>query len=122
KREEVIEDLLSTLKQHGVEPVGANGAAPSVHTERRIVDTTAKKETEATSEPAQSWESDFDSTRDSIHAPMESGRVSAPTTSENHNSLQPSRDIGSSVVSTSEAGQSLGVVTATGPEVNTNGD
>lgn len=35
RRHEVIEDLLRTLNDRGVEPIGAEGAPRSVHTEQR---------------------------------------------------------------------------------------
>ena len=37
RRGEVIEDLTATLAERGIEPIGAEGAPPSVHTEHRTV-------------------------------------------------------------------------------------
>lgn len=37
RRQEVVDDLLKALIEHGIDPVGAEGAPRSVHTERRIV-------------------------------------------------------------------------------------
>ena len=37
RRGEVIEDLIATLTEGGIEPIGAEGAPPSVHTEHRVV-------------------------------------------------------------------------------------
>lgn len=37
RRSDVMADLIETLQQHGIEPVGADGAARSIHTESRIV-------------------------------------------------------------------------------------
>lgn len=41
RRDAVMKDLLKTLNDRGVEPVGADGAPQSVHTEKRIFRTTA---------------------------------------------------------------------------------
>lgn len=38
RRQEVLEDLVKTLADHGIDPVGAEGAPRSVHTELRTVD------------------------------------------------------------------------------------
>jgi very-short-patch-repair endonuclease len=37
RRKEVLEDLLMTLAERGIEPIGAEGAPRSVHTEHRVV-------------------------------------------------------------------------------------
>ncbi|MCH7580278.1 MAG: AAA family ATPase, partial [Chloroflexi bacterium] len=37
RRSEVLEDLVATLAERGIEPIGAEGAPPSVHTEHRAV-------------------------------------------------------------------------------------
>ena len=37
RRKDVLEDLLETLVQRGIEPIGAEGAPRSVHTEHRVV-------------------------------------------------------------------------------------
>jgi tetratricopeptide (TPR) repeat protein/very-short-patch-repair endonuclease/phosphopantetheinyl transferase (holo-ACP synthase)/Cdc6-like AAA superfamily ATPase len=37
RRKEVLDDLLKTLAERGIEPIGAEGAQRSVHTERRVV-------------------------------------------------------------------------------------
>ncbi len=37
RRKEVLGDLLKTLAERGIEPIGAEGAPRSVHTERRLV-------------------------------------------------------------------------------------
>ncbi len=37
RRKEMLEDLLKTLAERGIEPIGAEGAPRSVHTERRLV-------------------------------------------------------------------------------------
>jgi len=37
RRKEIMDDLLKTLAERGIEPIGAEGAPRSVHTERRIV-------------------------------------------------------------------------------------
>jgi very-short-patch-repair endonuclease len=37
RRREVMDDLLKTLADRGIEPTGAEGAPRSVHTERRLV-------------------------------------------------------------------------------------
>jgi len=37
RRKDLLEDLLKTLADHGIEPIGAEGAPRSVHTERRVV-------------------------------------------------------------------------------------
>ncbi|PKO71541.1 MAG: hypothetical protein CVU20_06690 [Betaproteobacteria bacterium HGW-Betaproteobacteria-14] len=41
RRNEMLDDLVKTLKERGIEPIGAEGAPRSVHTEHRTVDTTA---------------------------------------------------------------------------------
>jgi hypothetical protein len=43
RRKEVCEDLLKTLSEHGIEPIGAEGAPRSVHTERRLVSTVTEQ-------------------------------------------------------------------------------
>jgi hypothetical protein len=40
RRDAMIKDLLKTLNERGVEPVGAEGAPQSVHTEQRRYSTT----------------------------------------------------------------------------------
>lgn len=37
RRQEILDDLITTLKERGIEPIGAEGAPRSVHTERRVV-------------------------------------------------------------------------------------
>ena len=37
RRKEVLDDLLKTLAERGIEPIGAEGAPRNVHTERRLV-------------------------------------------------------------------------------------
>jgi very-short-patch-repair endonuclease len=37
RRNEMIDDLVKTLKERGIEPIGAEGAPRSVHVERRVV-------------------------------------------------------------------------------------
>jgi very-short-patch-repair endonuclease len=37
RRKEMLEDLLKTLAERGIEPIGAEGAPRSVHTEHRVV-------------------------------------------------------------------------------------
>jgi len=41
RRNEMLDDLGKTLKERGIEPIGAEGAPMSVHTEHRTIDTTA---------------------------------------------------------------------------------
>ena len=42
RRNGVMEDLLKTLNERGIDPIGAEGAPRSVHTEQRRISTTAK--------------------------------------------------------------------------------
>lgn len=42
RRTEVVGDLLRTLAERGIEPIGAEGAPRSVHTERRVVSSIAQ--------------------------------------------------------------------------------
>ena len=37
RRKEMLDDLLKTLAERGIEPIGAEGAPRSVHTEHRVV-------------------------------------------------------------------------------------
>ena len=37
RRKEILDDLMKTLAERGIEPIGAEGAPSSVHTERRVV-------------------------------------------------------------------------------------
>ena len=50
-RPEVLEDLVQTLKENGIEPIGAESvAAPSIHTEKRVIDTSGLNNTIADAE------------------------------------------------------------------------
>jgi phosphopantetheinyl transferase (holo-ACP synthase)/DNA-directed RNA polymerase subunit L len=40
KRKSILDDLLKTLTERGIEPIGAEGAPRSVHTEHRVISTT----------------------------------------------------------------------------------
>jgi very-short-patch-repair endonuclease len=44
RRKTVVDDLLKSLAEHGIEPIGAEGAPLSVHTEQRIVSALAREE------------------------------------------------------------------------------
>jgi very-short-patch-repair endonuclease len=46
RRKEVLEDLLKTLAQRGIEPIGAEGAPRSIHTEHRRVNFSTRREDE----------------------------------------------------------------------------
>jgi very-short-patch-repair endonuclease len=47
RRKEVLGDLLRTLAERGIEPIGAEGAPRSVHTEHRVVSSVSKSPNQA---------------------------------------------------------------------------
>ena len=46
RRKETLDDLLKTLAERGIEPIGAEGAPQSVHVEQRVVSTLTEQTTE----------------------------------------------------------------------------
>src|SRR5262249_20716471 len=53
RRKEMLDDLMKTLAERGIEPIGAEGAAKSVHTEHRVVSSVSKPASEAELRPAE---------------------------------------------------------------------
>lgn len=47
RRKEMLDDLMKTLAERGIEPIGAEGAPKSVHTEHRVVSSVSKPASEA---------------------------------------------------------------------------
>ena len=46
RRKEMLDDLLKTLTERGIEPIGAEGATRSVHTEHRVVSSVTEQAVE----------------------------------------------------------------------------
>lgn len=57
RRKEMLDDLLNTLAERGIEPIGAEGAPRSVHTEHRVVDSTIEPANEVRLMPSEVPES-----------------------------------------------------------------
>ena len=55
RRKEMLEDLLKTLAERGIEPIGAEGAPRSVHTERRLVSSVVDPVNQGDLEPVSRW-------------------------------------------------------------------
>jgi very-short-patch-repair endonuclease len=53
RRKEVLGDLLRTLAERGIEPIGAEGALRSVHTEHRVVSSVSKSADQAEVRPVE---------------------------------------------------------------------
>jgi very-short-patch-repair endonuclease len=52
RRKEMLDDLMKTLAERGIEPIGAEGAPKSVHTEHRVVSSVSKPVNQADVWPA----------------------------------------------------------------------
>ena len=53
RRKEMLDDLLKTLAERGIEPIGAEGAPRSVHTEHRVVSSVTKPANQSDTRPAE---------------------------------------------------------------------
>lgn len=53
RRKDMLDDLLKTLAERGIEPIGAEGAPSSVHTEHRVVSSVSKTMNQAEVWPAE---------------------------------------------------------------------
>jgi Cdc6-like AAA superfamily ATPase len=53
RRKEMLDDLMKTLAERGIEPIGAEGAPKSVHTEQRVVCSVSRPANQADLRPAE---------------------------------------------------------------------
>ena len=73
RRKDMLDDLLKTLAERGIEPIGAEGAPRSVHTEHRIVTSVTEPTNQGSLIPVEGPES----AQATIHAPLLAPRSSA---------------------------------------------
>ena len=74
RRKEILDDLLKTLAERGIEPIGAEGAPMSVHTERRVVTSVTEPVNQGGLTPVEVPESAQASTPAVLPAPSFSAR------------------------------------------------
>ena len=77
RRKEVLDDLLKTLAERGIEPVGAEGAPRSVHTEHRVVSSVTERVDEDGLTRMDAPKSVPVSTPDAVPAPSSSASADA---------------------------------------------
>ncbi|TRZ47912.1 hypothetical protein D4S03_10765, partial [bacterium] len=79
RRKEMLDDLLKTLAERGIEPIGAEGAPRSVHTEHRIVSASTEPAVEQGSTiPIEVLASAYAPTPAALLAPAGSAREDVP--------------------------------------------
>lgn len=79
RRKDVLADLLKTLAERGIEPIGAEGAPRSVHTEHRVVSSSTEQAVEQVSSmPVETPESAHASTPAALSAGDSSARGDTP--------------------------------------------
>jgi len=91
RREEMLGDLLKTLAERGIEPIGAEGAPRSVHTEHRVVSFAGEPVNQGGLMPVEVPESAQASTPAERPAPSSSARGNEPPAEAR---LRPSTDDG----------------------------
>lgn len=91
RRKDMLEDLLKTLNERGIEPIGAEGAPKSVHTEHRIAPLVAEPTREQKTKPAAVANGVPPSTPHVLPAPLRPARATAPLVESR---LHPSTDDG----------------------------
>ncbi len=105
RRKVMLEDLLKTLTERGIEPVGAEGAPRSVHTEHRVVSIADEATKEGDSIPTDSSEGARSPTAEASPAPFESGGGNMPPVETR---LRSSNDEGESFDRAQVAGSATG--------------
>jgi very-short-patch-repair endonuclease len=68
-RDDMVEDLLQTLADRGIEPIGAEGASLSRYVEHRVVRTTADENAPQTSSDVETSQDIFEQVQDVIQGP-----------------------------------------------------
>jgi hypothetical protein len=87
----MLDDLLKTLAERGIEPIGAEGAPRSVHTEHRVVSVVTEPTNEGGLMPVEVPESAQASASGALPAPRNSDRLDTPSVEAR---LQPSTNDG----------------------------
>ena len=80
RRKDMLDDLVKTLTERGIEPIGAEGAPRSVHTERRIVPSGSEATHEGNTMPIEVSASDQASAPAALPALLESATVDEDST------------------------------------------
>jgi very-short-patch-repair endonuclease len=78
RRKDMLDDLLKTLAERGIEPIGAEGAPRSVHTEHRVVHSVTEPVSQGALMPVDAPESAQASTPVVPPAPCSSARENMP--------------------------------------------